>query len=242
MYGPSPMPPHAVIERIARVLEVRGVDAQIRDEGRGEARLWTRKMQSDDESAHVLEDPEPALPDDPTERAVVQAIWDGDRDAYAVYADWLEGRGQLQRAEFLRRADRRRAIARQLDAAWLSSVRMNTSLVLHFAAMTSSTSSSGTARFCSRVREHDAYREEMLRVFDAICIAIDTTHYITGIDLFDWKLFDAARFLDGPGENLHARHVAWRRDTFDADEIAVWGSFARGDIVERDELDRVQLY
>ncbi len=44
-------------------------------------------------------------PSDPTELALIKAIANGDDASYQVYADWLEQRGDLARAEFLRAQD-----------------------------------------------------------------------------------------------------------------------------------------
>lgn len=50
---------------------------------------------------------------DPVEEALLAAACDGDLDARLVYADWLEGNGQLAHAEFLRLEDQ--VIAERID-------------------------------------------------------------------------------------------------------------------------------
>jgi len=249
MFGPSPWPPIVAMERIIEVVELnRGKPvgdfesqlAEIRRTGRGEVRFWSSRMFGDGEYANVFEDPEAVF--DPSERTLAD-----DPDGAEVYADWLEGHGRVHEAEFLRarlagKAERMRDLARRLDVTWLSLVHGNTSTVLHFAAATSSPQGSGTAAFCSRSREYNPYREQMMAFFEAIAITLDVTHFIAGENLFDWRLFDAQRFLDGPDENLHPRHIAWRRDVFEASDAARWGSFNPREVVEGSQFDRVQLW
>jgi uncharacterized protein (TIGR02996 family) len=88
-----------------------------------------------DLAVDTLDAHEPYAASDPTEASLLQAIADRDETIRLVYADWLEQRGDLVRAEFLRvqdellemapgdaefagHASRLGALAAQIDVAW----------------------------------------------------------------------------------------------------------------------------
>lgn len=238
---------------------------RIRRNGSGWASFWSGQMMSGDEHVMVFEDPSPELPDDldPVEHDLLRAMGERDAAARAVYADWLERAGALERAEFLRlqhaaavhppasanaqaehasRSARLRELARTIDVGWLAQIHANTTTVFHLAASTSSPWSSGVARFVSLEPEFDDFRIETLAYFEAIATAVDVTHFIAGEYMFHWELFDAERFRAGPSEHLQPRHVAWRRDTFTLAEAGVWGTFTPGMVRHGPQFDHAQTW
>jgi uncharacterized protein (TIGR02996 family) len=226
--------------------------ARIQRNGSGQASYWSRRLLSDDEHIGVFEDPPRELVADldPAERELARAVGEGDDDASAVYADWLESAGQLDRAELLRLrhaaarggpSARLRALAQTIDVGWLAHVRANTTTVIHLAAATSSPTGSGVAQFVHRDPQFDGYRRELLAYFEAMATAIDATHFVAGEHMFRWRRLDAERFRAGPS-GLLPHHVAWRPDTFALAEAGRWGIFTPGMVEHGPAFDHATVW